>query len=61
MILGRWARILALSGPPLLNAHTGEETAALSDLQNGVRWLSHFLVAALGLSPELAADYALGK
>jgi putative aminopeptidase FrvX len=61
MILGRWARILALNGPPLDGAHTGQETVAMNDLQNGVWWLSHFLAAALNVVPELAPRYALGR
>lgn len=60
MILGRWTPVLALSGPPLVNAHTGQESVRLSDIQSGVWWLSHFLAAALALAPELAPLYALG-
>ncbi len=61
MILGRWTRVLALSGPPLANAHTGHETAHLGDVQAGVWWLAHFLAAALNVVPELTPQYALGR
>ena len=61
MLLGRWARILALTGTPLTDAHTGRETAVLGDVQDGVWWLAHFAVAALNLVPELTPRYALGR
>jgi putative aminopeptidase FrvX len=61
MILSQWTRILALSGPPMTDPHTGRETARLSDIQSGVWWLSYFLAAALNLVPELAPKYALGR
>ena len=61
MILGQWARILALSGPPLEGAHTGQESIALGDLQSGVWWLAHFLAAVLNVVPELTPLYALGR
>ncbi|MCD4684846.1 MAG: hypothetical protein K8S97_02785 [Anaerolineae bacterium] len=61
MILGRWAPILALTGPPMTDPHTGYEMATLSDVQAGVWWLTHFLAATLNLVPELAPTYALGK
>ncbi len=61
MILGRWARILALSGPPLEGAHTGQEFVALGDLQSGVWWLAHFLAAVLNVVSELTPLYALGR
>ncbi len=60
MILGRWARVLALVGPPMSDPHTGYERAVLSDVQAGVWWLATFLAAALGLSAELSARYGLG-
>ncbi len=59
MILGRWARVLALVGPPMIDPHTGYERAMLSDVQAGVWWLAYFLAAALGLSAELSARYGL--
>lgn len=61
MVLGRWTRILGLTGAPLSDAHTGHETAQLADIQSGVWWLAHFLAAALNLVPELAPRYALGR
>lgn len=59
MALNRWTRILALSGPPMQNAHTGHETANLSDIQDGIWWLSHFIPAVLNLVPDIAIQYAL--
>ncbi|MBN1680230.1 MAG: hypothetical protein JW966_08050 [Anaerolineae bacterium] len=61
MALGRWTRILALVGPPMTDPHTGHERACISDIQNGAWWLSHFLIAALNLVPELTPRYALGR
>lgn len=61
MALCRWTRILGLTGTPLSDAHTGHESARLSDVQSGVWWLSHFLAAALNLSPVLTPRYALGR
>ena len=61
MILGRWARILALVGPPMTDAHTGHESAQLSDVQHGVQWLAYFLITALNVVPDLTPRYALGR
>lgn len=61
MILGQWARVLALVGPPMSDPHTGYESAILSDVQAGVWWLACFLAAASGLVPALAARYAVGR
>ena len=61
MILGRWARMLALAGPPMTDAHTGHESARLSDVQHGVWWLAYFLIAALNVIPDLTPRYALGR
>jgi len=61
MILGRWAQVVALAGPPLTDPHTGYECALLTDVQAGVWWLAYFVAAALGLVPELAARYGLGR
>lgn len=58
MALGRWAKVMALAGPPMLHAHTGDETARLSDVRSGAVWLAWFL-AALTLAPDLDARYAL--
>ena len=59
--LGRWARILALTGPPMTGAHTAQEIAHLSDIQNGVWWLAHYLAVTLNLVPALTPHYALGQ
>lgn len=61
MILNRWAPVLALTGPPMTDPHTGYEMAKLGDVQAGVWWLTYFLAATLNLVPELAPTYALGK
>lgn len=60
-ILGQWTRILGLSGPPMTNPHTGQESARLGDIQDGVWWLAYFLTAVLNLVPELTPRYALGR
>lgn len=60
LALGRWAKVMALAGPPMLHAHTGDETARLSDVRSGAVWLAWFLAAALALAPDLNARYALG-
>jgi hypothetical protein len=60
MALSRWTRVLGLAGPPMTGAHTGHETAHLSDIQHGVRWLAHFIPAVLNLAPALTPRYALG-
>jgi hypothetical protein len=61
MILSRWTHILALAGAPLTDPHTGQESAHLGDVQDGVWWLAHFLAATLNLVPDLAPRYALGR
>jgi putative aminopeptidase FrvX len=61
MALGRWTRILALTGPPMQNAHTGHESANLSDIQDGVWWLSHFVPAVLNIMPEIVSQYAFDR
>ena len=61
MILGRWAPILGLCGPPMTDPHTGHETADLGDVKSGAWWLTHFLAAVLGLAPDLAPLYALRR
>ncbi len=60
LALARWAKIMALIGPPMLHAHTGHETARLADVRAGAVWLAWFLAAALALAPEMNARYALG-
>ena len=61
VILGRWSRVLALTGPPMTDPHTGHEAARLGDIQASAWWLAHFLAAALNLSPEIGRRYALGR
>ncbi|MBN2304222.1 MAG: hypothetical protein JXQ72_07090, partial [Anaerolineae bacterium] len=61
MALSRWTQILALTGPPMTDPHTGHESARLSDLQSSVWWLAHIIPAAINLSPVLAPRYALGR
>ncbi len=61
MILGQWARILGLIGPPMTDAHTSHESAQLHDVQHGVRWLAYFLIAALNVVPDLTPHYALER
>jgi hypothetical protein len=60
MALARWSKILALSGPPMQDAHTGHETGNLSDVQDAVWWLSQFLPIVLNLVPDISSSYALG-
>jgi len=59
LALARWAKIMALIGPPMLHAHTGHEAARLADVRAGAVWLAWFLAAALSLAPDLNARYAL--
>jgi len=61
MILGQWTRILALSGPPMTDPHTGQETAHLSDIQSGAWWLAYLTAAVLNITPDLTPPYALGR
>jgi len=61
MMVGRWARVLGLIGPPLTDAHTGQESAMLGDVQASVWWLAHYVVTVLNLVPELTPRYALGR
>lgn len=61
MALGRWAKVMALIGPAMLHAHTGDETARLADVRGSAIWLAWFLSAALVLSPDLSARYALAR
>ena len=60
LILGRWSPVLALSGPPITDPHTGFEGAHLGDIQSGAWWLAYFLAATLGLAPDVSTRYALG-
>ncbi len=52
---------LALSGLAMQDAHTGHETASLSDIQDGAWWLSHFIPLALNLVPEAVSQFALDR
>ncbi len=61
MMLGRWAPIVGLCGPPMTDPHTGHEAAILGDMQSGAWWLAHFLAAVLGLAPDLVPLYALRR
>jgi putative aminopeptidase FrvX len=61
MILSRWTQVLAMIGPPMANPHTVQETAYLRDLQHGIRWLTLYLTAVLGVEPGLTARYALAR
>ncbi len=48
MLLSTWTRCLGLSGVIVANAHTTEETVALSDLSAAVRWIPAFICQILG-------------
>lgn len=43
MLLSAWARCLGLSGVIVANAHTTEETAALSDIVAAAHWIPSFI------------------
>ena len=47
MLLSAWARCLGLSGVIVANAHTTEETAALSDIVSAAHWIPAFLLQNL--------------
>jgi hypothetical protein len=47
MLLSAWTRCLGLTGVIVANAHTTEETAALSDMVSAARWIPAFLAAIL--------------
>ncbi|MEZ4666336.1 MAG: hypothetical protein R3E39_00210 [Anaerolineae bacterium] len=59
MPLGRWSQILGMIGAPLLEPHTGEERADLSDVRCAYQWLSYFALAAIGLDAQTSHAYAL--
>jgi putative aminopeptidase FrvX len=59
LALSRWTQILALIGPPMRDAHTAYESAALADISSTIWWLVNYTGAALALAPELARRYAL--
>jgi len=47
MLLSMWARPLGLSGVIVANAHTAEETAALSDVVSAAHWTPVFVLSML--------------
>ncbi|MAU10936.1 MAG: hypothetical protein CL607_14025 [Anaerolineaceae bacterium] len=59
MPMHRWSRLLAMIGPPLAHAHTGNETANLTDVVDSITLLTHISSMALGTSPEATAAYHL--
>lgn len=61
MPLHRWSRMIGLVGFPLLNAHTGEETAHLDDLNAAARWLVTYMSATLGYVSAIRQHYALER
>jgi hypothetical protein len=57
MALGRWTQILGMIGAPMVDAHTGHESARLADVPDAVWWLAHFTGALLGVSETIRAGY----
>ena len=47
MLLSLWSRCLGLSGVIVANAHTTEETAALSDIASAAHWIPAFVATVL--------------
>ncbi|MDE2777638.1 MAG: hypothetical protein OXI77_17055 [Chloroflexota bacterium] len=47
MLLSLWARPLGLTGVIVANAHTTDETAALSDIASAAHWIPAFVAAVL--------------
>jgi len=47
MLLSLWSRCLGLSGVIVANAHTTEETAALSDIASAAHWIPAFITTVL--------------
>jgi hypothetical protein len=47
MLLSTWARCLGLTGVIVDNAHTTEETAALSDIVAAAHWIPAFISQVL--------------
>ena len=43
MLLAAWSRPLALTGVIVANAHTAEETAALSDIVSAAHWIPAYI------------------
>ena len=57
--LSRWTRILGMSGPPMIRAHTAEESAHLGDVPRSALWLASFALACAGIDDSLRRHYAL--
>ncbi len=57
MALGRWTQMLGMIGAPMIDAHTGHESAHLADLPHAMWWLAHFTAAVMGVSDEIAGKY----
>lgn len=47
MLLSTWTRCLGLTGVIVANAHTTEETAALSDVVSAAHWIPAYIAAIL--------------
>lgn len=47
MLLSAWSRCLGLTGVIVANAHTTEETAALSDVVSAAHWIPAFIMPVL--------------
>jgi hypothetical protein len=45
--LSRWTRVLGMAGPPMINAHTAEEMAHLSDVPRTAAWLAAFTLGCI--------------
>lgn len=59
--LSRWTRVLGMAGPPMINAHTAEETAHLIDVPRAGVWLASFALACAGIESEVASRYGLAR
>lgn len=55
--LSRWTRVLGMAGPPMINAHTAEETAHLIDVPRTGVWLAAFTLACVGVESEVRQQY----
>ncbi|MCS7070279.1 MAG: hypothetical protein NZM00_02160 [Anaerolinea sp.] len=51
--LARWTRVLAMIGPPMIQAHTAQETAHLIDVPRAGVWLAAFALACAGVDADL--------
>jgi hypothetical protein len=59
--LSRWTRVLGMAGPPMINAHTAEESAHLIDIPRTGVWLAAFTLACAGIDRELAGRCGLAR